>query len=657
MSRRTTLFPLSALILLIAACASPASTPDNRALPTYIIEPATLTEQAANPDVQLQAETAEPTEVLLDASIKGVLQPWVAEAGNLVAGQSIAWQFSATAGAAIRVGAVAPSANLLLTLQTSDGATLTSGESIETTLPADGVYKVIVQAVEGEGTYEIGLSFPEENDPFRANPTALAQVVGVPTPLPRYAELGTFFGSLEHNITIGEKMAADSPSHIYTFRGQPEQFVEIEMRRVTGMIDPVLTLYDPDGVPMALDDDSDIAQAAILRNVKLPEDGIYMVEANGSGLEGGYSLRLLQYAEFVRPPVTLEAILTPTPVPTYGVPTPAGLTPGNRLEPYAPIQANLPPNSVMIHPLFANAGETIMIGVTPFTGSELQPEFDLVDPDGIVLLTVRSSTSGANGDAVSEPIQVQLDGIYQVFLRGENGTSGDYMISYGKGNTRQEILRGNAIFDQTNTSVIDRKGFLDTWLVRLRKDDVITINVNPGETSQLDPVVRVVPASDPNIVLAADDDSGGGRSAYIREITANEAGYYLIQVSGKDGQSTGAYNLIWRYINVAPTITPPAARSPILTTQGSVADSAYIFYPFYGQAGQRVHIRVIGQGEFDPVAVLTGPDGAELAQSDDVDGDLNPRIFYTLPEDGTYNVRVNGYLAGGSFEIIVEALY
>ena len=58
----------------------------------------------------------------------------------------------------------------------------------------------------------------------------------------------------------------------------------------------------------------------------------------------------------------------------------------------------------------------------------------------------------------------------------------------------------------------------------------------------------------------------------------------------------------------------------------------------------------------DPVAVLLAPDGAVIAESDDTDGDLNPRFTVQLPADGTYRVRVNGYNVAGRFTLTVEAL-
>jgi hypothetical protein len=124
--------------------------------------------------------------------------------------------------------------------------------------------------------------------------------------------------------------------------------------------------------------------------------------------------------------------------------------------------------------------------------------------------------------------------------------------------------------------------------------------------------------------------------------------------------TSGAYALVWRYIDVAPTPTPPEGTLPVLTLEDTVADQQYRFYPFQGQSGQRVRIRVIADDETpcDPVAVLLDPQANVVSEGDDSEGGgLNPIFEAQLPADGTYTVRVNGYQTGGDFTLIVEALY
>ena len=57
---------------------------------------------------------------------------------------------------------------------------------------------------------------------------------------------------------------------------------------------------------------------------------------------------------------------------------------------------------------------------------------------------------------------------------------------------------------------------------------------------------------------------------------------------------------------------------------------------------------------FDPVAVLFDAEGNVIGEGDDSDGTLNPNFTVTLPRDGAYTLRVNGYLSGGAFDLWVR---
>jgi hypothetical protein len=130
-------------------------------------------------------------------------------------------------------------------------------------------------------------------------------------------------------------------------------------------------------------------------------------------------------------------------------------------------------------------------------------------------------------------------------------------------------------------------------------------------------------------------------------------------VSAAGAASVGNYTLVWRYINAAPTPTPMPGVVPMFTVQDVLPRDTYRFYPFQGQQGQQIQIRVraVPNSLLDPVAALLDPDGEEIVSVDDSDGTLNPRFTFTIPENGTYTVRVNGYLSEGAFELVVERLF
>ena len=492
------------------------------------------------------------------------------------------------------------------------------------------------------------------------NPTTtlLPQVVGVPTPTPPYADLGLFISRLTPGEKVTGAITGAALSHIYTFDGAAGQYVTVEMLRVSGTVDPVVTLYDPVGDPVATDDNSGGNRTALLRNIVLVEDGVYSLQATGDGFTGDYQLSLHTGLE-PQPvtPVVVTQVPTDTPLLILVTPTIARAVPGNRLEDHVPVLGFLDrPGDLDRYPLVAAEGEVLTIGVTPTESSRLRPQIEILGPVGAIVATSRSSAANAGGDALLTAFEMPTSGTYSVLVTGENNTVGEYTISYGRGSSRRDIMRPVALPDGANSGEITRRGYRDVWTAFLSADDVITVAVSATD-DLLDPVLELV-APD-GTVIGEDDNSGSGRNPLLSQMTIRETGLYQIRVRGAGAATLGRYTLVWRYVNRAPTITPPPGTVLLLSVDDFAPDNAYRFYPFQGEAGQRVQIRVVarpGSG-FDPVAVLLGPDGTIIAEGDDDGDDLNPRFTVELPTDGTYTVRINGYLSGGPFDLTVNALF
>jgi hypothetical protein len=69
-------------------------------------------------------------------------------------------------------------------------------------------------------------------------------------------------------------------------------------------------------------------------------------------------------------------------------------------------------------------------------------------------------------------------------------------------------------------------------------------------------------------------------------------------------------------------------------------------WTFDGEAGQAVTIDVVAEGDTDPQARLLDPSGDLLVLDDDGGDGYNARIVTTLPETGTYTVRVDVFTEG-----------
>ncbi|MEQ8675205.1 MAG: PPC domain-containing protein [Aggregatilineales bacterium] len=648
-------------VLLLSACGGGESV----VLPTRVVLDAEDPTLTASPSPQTEATVAvavenSPLAQSPNSAQNALLNFWEPVDGTLdEATLREEWRFVGQPGDAIRVRALAQEIVLTLLLQDENGTTLAQGDSLETTLPAGGIFRVIVQG-DSAGAYQLAISYTDRPNPTTAA-TFIPEVVGIPTPTAPFTGRGTFIGQIDDEETIGGEINADAPDHIYTFSATIGQFVQVEMQQVSGEINPEITIYDPDGLALAYDDNSgEGGDGAIIRNLRLTAEGLYSIQAGGKDLAGAYSIRLLMYP--IAAPITPTTAPTVTPSATFALidPTPAPVQAGNRLENHVPVVGTIvEAGDLAIHPFYAAAGEVVTVGIVPEEGSSFRARAEVVDPDGVVIASGAASVTPDGQSVIITPIRAELDGVYQVFLTGENSTVGDYLIGYGSGSTWRNVLRGPIGADQAVDGDINQRGLRDVWFVALGEGDIISAAVSASQGSALDTIIELVPVDEPDTIIAIDDNGGGGRNALINRVSIAQTGVYMLRIKASQAATTGAYTLIWRYVNRAPTATPIPAVAFVLSTADSVDEGGYRFYPFQGRAGQRVQVRVIAGAEstLDPVAALIDPDNVVLLEADDSDTDLNPRFEYVLPVDGVYTLRVNGYLSGGDYELVVEEVF
>jgi hypothetical protein len=232
--------------------------------------------------------------------------------------------------------------NLLLTDE--DGVEVAQGNPLEVSLAEAGDYTVRVQLTAGEqADFELTLTElePPPTDPsaFAALPTFTPEA---PTPTPEpFAELGTILSEISVGQPIFGAFNAADERHVYTFDSGAGAFARIQMQRTSGNVDPVLTLYSPDGVAIAVDDNGGGGRTALLNGVALPLDGTYALVADGDGLTGTYEITLATSAQaFAVTPVTESGALPgarPTQQPIVLTPTLAPGISGNRLEDHQPV--------------------------------------------------------------------------------------------------------------------------------------------------------------------------------------------------------------------------------------------------------------------------------------------------------------------------------
>lgn len=607
-------------------------------------------------------DTAPPAEVALVPA--RLLDPWQPVTDTLAAGAFHEWRFVANPGDAVHLLLRNHSADVALALLGADGAVIGGGSDLRVTLTTGGTYTVVVRLPQGEpSVYTLSLEYTDRLNPADATatptlpltPTITLTPSVTPTepptltPTPPYADLGVFRGALVDGVSNSGEWAGEP--HIYTFRAAAGQFASLRMVRVDGAFDPEVWLYDPAGAPLGMDDNTGGERDALLQNIRLPLDGEYSVRALGGDRTGGY--RLLLTLGSARVPVTPQ-IPAPTQAPP---PTPTPAPRRDRLVDHVPVAGQIArPGDFARYPIVVVQGEVFTVGVSPVAGSALLPDLELYTPSGERAAAATASTSNADGDALIAGYRAAESGVYFALVTGERDTTGSFVISYGLGGSRETVTRGTARADVENRAELARRGLRDSWTVTLNAGDVISASVRP-ESSGFDPELDLV-APD-GAVLAFDADSGGAALPLISSVRAPISGVYALRVSATNAGSRGSYALVWRYVSAAPTPTPPAATVRLLSADAPMPAQTYLFFPFQGQATQRILIRTQAQsGNLDLVLALLDADGTILAEADDNSTDLNPALLFELPADGSYTLRLNGYgQTTGDFEVIIEALY
>lgn len=572
-----------------------------------------------------------------------VLESWQPQEDSLSAQDAAReWRFSGEQGDEVRLRLNAKSGGqVTLELQDESGRTLAGGDDLRVELPASGIYTALVRLVAGDATsYSLALSYADRAIPsatptitntptptFTHTPTFTPTFTPTPTytptptftPTPVYASLGTLTGMLEMGVTVTNGFLSQFERHVYLFAGSEGQRVTISMAGASGTVDPMLTLFDPAGTPLATDDDSGGGSAALLREIRLPVDGEYIVQAIGGGA-GEYRIGLQPTAPEPDQP-------TPTATPPLGTVTPVAAA--ELLDDHVPALGMIDrPGAFNRYFIDAESGDILTISVRPAEGALLRPRLEIYTPVGELMT---STGLGRDGQALIPSLGVIETGRYAVYVSDDGSNGGAYVIAYGRGDTYADDQRGG-IEAETPVGNYRVLGVRQSSILRLSEGDMIEVQALGAVLQILDPLGAVV---------AEGQDAA--------QLTAQYSGDYRVYASGT------AFALVWHYVVVAPT---PAPALRILSADAPLPAQTYLYYPFQGEGGRRVRIRVEAlDAGFDPVAALLDSSGAVVAEGDDSGDSLNPDFQALLPANGTYNLRINGYGdSGGSVSVTVELL-
>ncbi len=310
------------------------------------------------------------------------------------------------------------------------------------------------------------------------------------------------------------------------------------------------------------------------------------------------------------------------------------------------------------------AGETITVSLRE-DSSELDAYLVLMTTEGERL--AENDDVAAGTDAAVE-VTLPADDTYIIvatrFLEAEGFSSGDYTLTVtgsGSGGDGAILAYGSAT--PGRVSGIDPRRF---YGFEGRAGDVITVRLEhaPGAV----PLQVEIKGPDLNR-LAVSDESAGGTVALTVELPAD--GDYRIVVFRQRTRDRDNETYTLRLDRAGESTAPPdgAAEAGALaygaTVSGALGDdNVEDRWTFEGRAGDVITLvmaRAVDEsGGLDGYLVLLGPDGATLAEVDDTQDDVMPRLDgFALPADGTYTVVAtrfgfaNGF-SSGDYRLTLE---
>lgn len=312
------------------------------------------------------------------------------------------------------------------------------------------------------------------------------------------------------------------------------------------------------------------------------------------------------------------------------------------------------------------------------SSSEFDPKLELLSPTGEELA---EDDDGGAGNSARIRFTAPRAGVYQIRAMAlQSGGTGAYTLRAGARPpvvpmpAPRPLVLGTAVAGAINatTPSYENDGE-ETKAVRYSfsatAGTVYKVTATKRADSELDPRVAVGKLRNGALNEPAMDDDGAGDLNSALRFRPTESGVYVVEVSAV-GETSGAYD-----VKVVQSPPDRAPGNPIPVTLGSEYkgalsdggarrsdDTLFAGYSVTLKAGDRitVHMKKEGESNLDPkVEIGRGTVSAfeQIAEDDDGGAELNSRLRFVAPSDGTYIIRATTIAAGneGAYMLKVEA--
>jgi hypothetical protein len=415
-------------------------------------------------------------------------------------------------------------------------------------------------------------------------------------------------GTIQYGDEAAGALWAEHPTDEYTFEGVPGETIQIAVNRVDGNLVPGVTLFDPAGNNIAVND-TNSDDAIYETSAYLQTAGQYTLAINrGYSSIGNYQLVL----ELVSPGIT-------------HAPGGGALEYGQSAE-----GAIWPENPADDYTFEAKPGDEIEIEVVRQNGdSDLS--IRLVGPDKQSISIY--DDDGRNEVYRAKTILSQI-GTYRIRVTSSYSASqaGDYEISLTlvKPGISHAAGGGDLAYNTVVQAALWNENLRDDWSFDAQAGDTVNILVTPT-SGDLDPYLRL---------FGPDSQLLSYNGSNITEYSLMMTGKYTVVVSLERG-AYGDYDLVVEHIQslVTPTdggVLPLGERVISAISSENLIDT----WTFDGQQGDRAVMGMsLISGSLNPFLVLLKPDGTVLALNDDFNyNNTMAGIDVNLPITGTYQL-------------------
>lgn len=498
-------------------------------------------------------------------------------------------------------------------------------------------------------------------------------------------------------IVMGQQVAGAIDDavwqHNYSFAGEKDTEITIQMNSTDQDFDAYLVLIGPDGTRLAENDDGPAPPNAYIKTT-LPEDGTYFIVAtrfleNEGFSQGGFTLSLTQ-GEVDTSPASSASELQPN------IPISGRLTPDRRQDNYLlPASEGQSVTFILEHD---NTEEYLNFQVRIGAGERIVPftqtvdgylEVEVVMPQTADYSVYVSRPQRAEADAITYTLTVET--IVQV---DDLGGSDDEAEAADASTSEDEDEASNSTDDEEDSVPDSDEAPIDENAEDSDSETVTPPRVQAGEITYGDVLIFEISNRDTSAeytffgergdvvtismmslhenldtmlflygptgaLFAANDDNGDTTDSEIPGYELPMSGIYTIVATRYGGESFGSsgdFELALR-LHETPVSRPPAGD--VTLTEGSSLEDGSVVqadidqdhhevrYTFDGQAGQEVTVTMSAiDGSLDTYLSLYDDAGNQIAFNDDsAPGKIAESRLENihLVADGTYTIVASRY--------------